>query len=53
MNKEALPIIARLLGRVIQHSTARYAHLDDSHIFDAAQQIGNAINRMMATIRAR
>ncbi|MEO9130839.1 MAG: site-specific integrase [Sphingomonas sp.] len=47
MNKETLPMIGRLLGHVNQGSTARYAHLDDEHVVDAAQQIGDAIERMM------
>ena len=47
MNKETLPMIGRLLGHVNPHSTARYAHLDDEHVLDAAQKIGDAIERMM------
>jgi integrase len=47
MNKETLPMIARLLGHANNQSTARYAHLDDDHVLDAAQQIGDAIERMM------
>ena len=43
MNKETLPMIGQLLGHANQQSTARYAHLDDEHLLDAAQQIGNAI----------
>lgn len=48
MNKETLPMIGRLLGHRNHQSTARYAHLDDEHVLDAAEQIGNAIDRMMA-----
>ena len=47
MNKETLPMIGRLLGHVNPHSTTRYAHLDDEHVLDAAQQIGDEIERMM------
>lgn len=47
MNKETLPMIERLLGHRNTFSTARYAHLDDDHMLDAAQQIGDAIERMM------
>ncbi len=47
MNQETLPMIGRLLGHVNPTSTARYAHLDDDHLLDAAQQIGDAIERMM------
>lgn len=48
MNKETLPMIGRLLGHRNHQSTARYAHLDDEHVLDAAEQIGAAIDRMMA-----
>jgi integrase len=48
MNKETLPMIGRLLGHANHQSTARYAHIDDDHVLDAAQQIGDAIERMMA-----
>ncbi len=47
MNKETLPMIGRLLGHANHQSTARYAHLDDDHVLDAAQQIGDAIEQMM------
>ena len=47
MNKETLPMIGRLLGHANHQSTARYAHLDDEHLLDAAQQIGDAIERVM------
>lgn len=47
MNKETLPMIGRLLGHSNPQSTARYAHLDDEHVLDAAEQIGAAIERMM------
>ena len=46
MNKETLPMIGRLLGHASVQSTARYAHLDDEHVLDAAEQIGAAIARM-------
>ena len=47
MNKETLPMIGRLLGHASPTSTARYAHLDDEHVLDAAEQVGAAIERMM------
>jgi integrase len=47
MSKETLPMIGRLLGHANHQSTARYAHLDDEHVLDAAEQIGAAIERMM------
>lgn len=47
MNKETLPMIGRLLGHSNPQSTARYAHLDDGHVLDAAEQIGAAIEQMI------
>ena len=48
MNKETLPMIGRLLGHRNAQSTARYAHMDDEHVLNAAEQIGAAIERMIA-----
>ena len=39
-------MIGRLLGHANHQSTARYAHLDDDHLLDATQQIGDAVERM-------
>jgi hypothetical protein len=36
-----------LLGHANHQSTARYAHLDDEHLLDAAQQVGDAVERQM------
>lgn len=47
MNKETLPMIGRLLGHARVQSTARYAHLDDGHALEAAEQIGAAVERML------
>lgn len=47
MNKETLPMIGRLLGHANHQSTARYAHLDDEHLLDAVQRIGDAVERLM------
>ena len=47
MNKETLSMIGRLLGHANHQSTARYAHLDDDHLLDAVQQIGDAVERLM------
>ena len=43
MSKEILPMIGRLLGLANHQSTARCANLDDEHLLDAAQQVGNAV----------
>ena len=43
-------MIGRLLGHANHQSTARYAHLDDEHLVDAAQQVGDAIERLMGGI---
>ncbi len=54
MSKETLPMIGRLLGHANHHSTARYAHLDDEHLLDAAQQIGDAVEHLMgAPLKSR
>ena len=47
MNKETLPMIGRLLGHANAGSTVRYAHFDDDHVLEAAEQIGAAIERML------
>lgn len=47
MSKETLPMIGRLLGHANHQSTARYAHLDDEHLLDAAQQVGDAVEHLM------
>lgn len=48
MNKETLPMIGRLLGHANAGSTARYAHFDDDHVLEAAEQIGAAIERLLS-----
>lgn len=40
---ETLPMIGKLLGHARLQSTSRYAHLDDGHVLDAAQRIGQLI----------
>ena len=42
-----LPMIGKLLGHRCVQSTARYAHLDDAHLLDAAEEIGRAIERAL------
>jgi integrase len=49
MSKETLPMIGRLLGHANHQSTARYAHLDDRQLLDAAQQVGNAVQNLLAS----
>ena len=39
-------MLGRLLGHRNPQSTARYTHLDDEHVLNAAEQIGAAIQRM-------
>jgi integrase len=48
MNQETLPMIGRLLGHANHQSTARYAHLDDGHLLDASQQIGDVVEKLLA-----
>jgi hypothetical protein len=40
-------MIGRLPGHANHQSTARYAHLDDEHLLDAAQQVGDEVGRLM------
>lgn len=40
MTRENLPMIGKLLGHKNVKSTARYAHLDDAHMLDAAEEVG-------------
>lgn len=48
MGKETLPMIGRLLGHANPQSTSRYAHFADDHLLDAVEQIGAAVERMIA-----
>ena len=48
MNRESLPMIGKLLGHRCIQSTARYAHFDDAHLLDAAEEIGRAIELALA-----
>lgn len=47
MNKETLPMIGHLLGHANVQTTARYAHLNDSHLLEAVQQVGDAVNCLL------
>ncbi len=47
MSKETLPMIGWLLGHANHQSTARYAHLNDEHLLDAAQQIGDTLQNLL------
>ncbi len=51
MSRESLPMIGKLLGHRCVKSTARYAHLDDAHLLEAAEEIGLAIERAMHRAR--
>ena len=44
-------MIAKLLGHAKVTTTMRYAHLDDVHVLAAAQQAGDAVERLMLTGR--
>ncbi len=48
MSRESLPMIGKLLGHSCMKSTARYAHLDDAHLLDAAEAIGSAIESALS-----
>ncbi|PEQ10238.1 hypothetical protein B2G71_23360 [Novosphingobium sp. PC22D] len=40
-HSETLPMIGKLLGHADVRTTTRYAHLDDGHVIEAAQRIGD------------
>lgn len=42
---ETLPMISKLLGHAKIGSTARYAHLDDGSVLEAAEQVGRLIEQ--------
>ena len=44
---ETLPMIGKLLGHSDVTSTARYAHLDDGPVLEAAERVGGLIERAM------
>ena len=47
---ETLPMIGKLLGHSKIATTSRYAHLDDGHVLDAAERIGELIAAAMGEI---
>ena len=47
-HSETLPMIGKLLGHADVRTTTRYAHLDDGHVIEAAQRIGDQIERSMS-----
>lgn len=40
-------MIGNLLGHADVQTTTRYAHLDDGHVIEAAQRIGDLIEQSM------
>ena len=48
MTSETLPMIGKLLGHKSVKATARYTHLDDAHLQQAAEQIGAVIAGFMS-----
>ena len=42
MGSETLPMMGKLLGHASVKSTARYWHLDNGHLQEAAEQVGRA-----------
>lgn len=49
---ETLPMIGKLLGHAKIATTSRYAHLDDAHVLDAAERIGDLIAAAMGDGRS-
>ena len=48
MAGENLPLVGKLLGHRRHRTTAGYAHLDDSHLVEAAERVGGIIERTMS-----
>ena len=48
MAGENLSQVGRLLGHRKHRTTARYAHLSDAHLVEAAETVGNIVARTMA-----
>lgn len=42
---ETLPMISKLLGHTSVKMTARYAHLDDACVVDAAERLGELLHK--------
>ena len=47
MSGENLPLVGKLLGHRRYSTTARYAHLADGHLVEAAEKVGSLIARAM------
>jgi integrase len=47
-HSETLPMIGKLLGHADVRTTTRYAHLDDGHVIEATQRIGDLIEQSMS-----
>ena len=47
MAGENLPLVGKLLGHKRHRTTAGYAHLDDAHLIEAAEQVGAIIAQAM------
>ncbi|MDE0307434.1 MAG: hypothetical protein OXI87_21515 [Albidovulum sp.] len=43
MAGENLPLFGKLIGHWRHRTTASYAHLDDAHLVEAAEKVGNVI----------
>ncbi|MCP5379364.1 MAG: hypothetical protein H6915_01555 [Novosphingobium sp.] len=43
-----LQVHGKLLGHADVRTTTRYAHLDDGHVIEAAQRIGDLIEQSMS-----
>ena len=50
MSGENLPLVGKLLGHRRHRTTARYAHLADGHLVEAAEKVGKIIAEVMEGI---
>ena len=44
---ENLPLVGKLLGHRRHRTTAKYAHLADDHLVEAAERVGSMIAKAM------
>ena len=49
MNGVPVPVVSRLLGHSSTRMTLRYIHLDDRDVRTAAERVGQAMERLMAS----
>lgn len=49
MSGESIPLVGKLLGHRRHETTAGYTHLEDGHLIETAEKVGNTIAEAMRT----